>query len=289
MFVSLWNNIFYYPSLNLVLVLYNLLWNNLGLAIIVIAIIFRLLLIPLVRRQTEMTRKMSSLKPQLDALKKKYANNNEKLSQEQIKLYKNVGYNPLGCLVTFVPQLLVLSVLIYVIRNVTAGNLQGIYPFVENWIANGSDLVINTKFLVWDLVKSYSQISAEFGRFATLSMLYLLLSFLVGISQYFTTRFTQMMQEPITPVPTTKKGKKNTADIMSPEEIQKKMNNSFMMILPISTVFIAISAPSALSLYWIVQSVMLIVQYLILDWDKSKKGVQNLVDILHDKEKKEKK
>jgi YidC/Oxa1 family membrane protein insertase len=118
MFSTIWNNVIYYPILNLLIVFYDLLFDNLGLAIIVIAILIRLILIPLMKNQTEMTKKMSSLKPQLDELQKKYKNNPEKLSQEQIKLYKKVGYNPLGCLVTFIPQLIILSVLIQVIRNV---------------------------------------------------------------------------------------------------------------------------------------------------------------------------
>ena len=156
-----WNNVIYYPILNLLLVFYNLFGNNLGLAIITIAIISRFALIPLMKKQTEMTKKMSSLKPQLEELQKKYKNNPEKLSQEQIKLYKKVGYNPLGCLVTFLPQLIILSVLIQVIRNVTGGTLDGIYSFVQNWLNNGASLSINTQFLFWDLTKSYNDIASE--------------------------------------------------------------------------------------------------------------------------------
>lgn len=42
------------------------------------------------------------------------------------------------------------------------------------------------------------------------------------------------------------------------------------------TVFFAIKMPAYLSVYWIAQSLALVLQYMILDWDKSKKGVQNL-------------
>lgn len=271
----IWNNIFYYPVLNLLVIFHNILFDNLGLAIIAIAIIFRFLLLPLMKRQTEMTKKMSSLKPQIAALQKKYKNNPEKLSQEQIKLYKKVGYNPLGCLVTFVPQLLVLSVLIQVIRNVTESNLDGIYPFLQGWLDNGGSFSINTHFLVWDLTKSYNEISAEFGRFSTQSLFYLFLSLLVGFSQYLMTKFTQVMQNPFGEDVEKNKGKKQGN--ISPEDMQKKMSKSFMFILPFTTVFIAISTPAALSLYWAIQSFMLVIQYVILDWDKTQKGVQNLI------------
>lgn len=270
---TIWNTIFYYPVLNLLIVFYNLLFNNLGLAIIAIAILFRLVLAPLMKRQKEMTKKMSSLKPQLDELKKKYKNNPEKLSQEQIKLYKKVGYNPLGCFVTMLPQLLILSVLIQVIRNVTGGELDGIYPFVSNWLNDGASLAINTNFLVWDLTKSYNDLSDEVGRFSMTALPYLGLGILVGISQYFMSKFTQATQG-MTLGQDEKSKKKEGA---SPEELQQKMSKSFTLILPFTTVFIAISAPAALSLYWAVQSFMLVIQYMISDWDKTKKGVRNLL------------
>ena len=279
---TIWNNVVYYPILNLLLVFYNIFGSNLGLAIIAIAIVFRLVLIPLMKRQTEMTKKMSSLKPELDKLQKKYKNNPEKLSQEQIKLYKKVGYNPLGCFVTFLPQLIILSVLIQVIRNVTDGTLDGIYPFVESWLNDGASLAINTNFLVWDLTRSYNDLAAEVGRFAMPALAYLFLSLLVGVSQYFASKFTQTLQNPASITETKKKPKKGE---VSPEDMQKKMSKSFMYILPLTTVFITISAPAALSLYWAVQSFMLVFQYMGMDKEKSKKAFEKILLKLNIKKK----
>jgi membrane protein insertase Oxa1/YidC/SpoIIIJ len=61
------------------------------------------------------------------------------------------------------------------------------------------------------------------------------------------------------------------------------------VILPFTTIFIAISAPAALSLYWAVQSFMLVIQYMLLDWDKTEKGIQNLFTKLKKKKEKSKK
>lgn len=275
MFTVIWNNIFTFPLLNLTLVFYHICGDNLGLAIILIAVITRLIMIPLTRKQTEMTRKMAGLKPQLDELKKKYASNPQKLSEEQTKLYKKSGYNPLGCLGTLLPQLVVLSVLIVVIRNVTDNKLEGVYPFIQSWFTSAADFSINTKFLFWDLTKSFSTVGAEFGKFSMQAILYLILAVLVGVSQYITTIFTQKMQNPLANTPEKKKPAKKGEPI-GPEELQGKMMKSMNLILPASTIFIAVTAPSALSLYWIIQSLMLVAQYWILDWDKTKKGVQNL-------------
>jgi YidC/Oxa1 family membrane protein insertase len=273
---DIFKTILTYPILNLMVVLYHILFSNLGLAIIAIAIISRLALIPLTKNQTEMTRKMSSLKPELDKLKKKYANNPEQLSKEQMKLYKKVGYNPLGCLGTFIPQIIILSVLIGVIRAITTNNTEGIYEFVLNWVSNGTgEFVINTNFLGLDLTQTYTDLSGEFGRLSAQAIPYLLLALFVGAVQFVTTKLTTVLQNPEA-AKSKKKEKKKKDGEPDMENMQEGMQKSMMLMFPIMTIFITISAPAALGIYWIVQSVMLIVQYFILDFNESKKGVQNL-------------
>jgi YidC/Oxa1 family membrane protein insertase len=258
-------------------VLYHILFSNLGLAIIVIGIISRLALIPLTKKQTEMTRKMASLKPQLEELKKKYQNNPEKLSKEQMKLYKKVGYNPLGCLGTFIPQLIILSVLIGVVRAITNNDTEGIYEFVLNWVSKGTgEFTINPNFLGLDLTQTYSVLSGEFGRFSIQALPYLILALFVGVVQFVTTKLTMLLQNP--DEVTKDKGKSKTkGGEPNMEDMQQNMQKSMMFMFPLMTIFISISAPAALGLYWVIQSVMLIVQYFIVDFDRSKKGVQNLL------------
>ena len=135
-----------------------------------------------------------------------------------------------------------------------------------------------------DLTKSFNDLSSEFGRFSVEALPYLVLSILVGVSQYFTTKFTQVMQGGLPQPEEPKKGKE-----LSPEEMTKKMTKSFSLILPFTTIFIAISAPAALSLYWAVQSFMLVIQFMSLDWDKAEEGIQNLFTKLGKKREKSKK
>lgn len=286
MFSWIWTNILYNPILNVSLALYHFLGDNLGLAIIVIAILFRLILLPLVKNQTEMTRKMAALKPQLDALQKKYANNKEKLSQEQMKLYKSANYNPLGCLGSFIPQILIIIVLFQVIRNIAGNNLNGMYPFIHNWFSNGQEIVINTKFLGLELSNVYTELDDKFGKEG---IAFLFLALLAGVSQYFTTKFTQLVQNPNT-TKKEKKSKKAQEEGLTPEALQESMGKSFNYMLPAMTTLFAIRMPAFLSLYWVAQSLALILQYMILDWDKTKKGVQNLFSFLKkDKDSQEKK
>ena len=276
MFGWIWQNVFYNPVLNLSMVLYHLLGDNLGWVIIVLAIFFRLLLLPLVKKQNEMSRKMTALKPQLDALQKKYGNNQEKLAQEQMKLYKKVGYNPFGCFATILPQFFILILLSNVIRNIGADNLTGIYPFVHNWISGGKEIVVNMGFWGMDLTKMFTQITPKFGKEG---LGYLVLAIVVGLSQFAASKITMVMQQNITGQDAKKKKevkkKKMTKDEETIQKVQDGLSQSTAYILPAMTVILAIRMPTYLSIYWIAQSLALVLQYMILDWDKSKEGVQN--------------
>lgn len=233
-----------------------------------------------------MTRKMAALKPQLDELQKKYGNNKEKLAQEQMKLYKKAKYNPLGCLGSFIPQILIILVLFQVIKNIAASNVHGIYPFINDWIAGGQEITINTKFLGLELTNIFMQLES---KFSVEGIPYLTIALLVGVAQYFTTKFTRLMQNPELKKEEKKPKKKKKDEELSPEEIQENMNKSFAFILPAMTVYFAIKMPAFLGIYWIAQSFALIIQYMLLDWDKTKKGAQNLLSIFKKKKELEEK
>ncbi len=265
----IWSNFLFLPVLNTLLALYHFLGDNLGLAVIVLAILVRILLIPSTKKQMSMTKTMATLKPKLDELNKKYANNKELLAKEQIKLYKESGYNPLGCLFNFIPQMIVLIVMIQVIRVVTTEtSYDGIYPFVEAWINGGAkEFVIETKFLFWDLGKNYSEIANEHGYFAVQGWAYILLSVGVGAIQFVSSKFMQAMQS--LDKKEEKKKKVNKDEPMAPEEMQKQMMKSMITIFPLLTMYITLTVPSVLGVYWFVQSAMLVVQYYFIDKEKT--------------------
>jgi len=79
-----------------------------GVAIIILVIVVRALLHPITKRsQVNMQRfgkVMQELKPEIDKLQKKYANDPKKLQQEQMRMMRERGANPLqmmGCLPMF--------------------------------------------------------------------------------------------------------------------------------------------------------------------------------------------
>src|SRR5690606_36091559 len=82
--------------------------GNYGLIIIVLVILLKLVLAPLSFRSYLSMAKMKVLKPQLDAIKEKHGEDMTKVQQEQLKLYQQVGVNPIsGC----IPVLLQMPIL----------------------------------------------------------------------------------------------------------------------------------------------------------------------------------
>ena len=70
-----------------------------GVIIIVLVFIIKLLLSPLTYKSHISMAKTKALKPELDELKKKYGDDAQKMQSEQMKLYSQVGVNPLsGCI-----------------------------------------------------------------------------------------------------------------------------------------------------------------------------------------------
>jgi YidC/Oxa1 family membrane protein insertase len=70
-----------------------------ALTIIILVVFMRLLMVPLFIKQMHTTRAMTSLQPQMSALRKRYKNDKQTLNQETMKLYQEAGVNPLmGCL-----------------------------------------------------------------------------------------------------------------------------------------------------------------------------------------------
>jgi len=104
---EIWNALLVYPLVNL-LVLADYFVHDFGLAVVIVTVAIRLALFPVFRAQVRSSRAMQELAPAMNDIKKKHGNDRAKLQQEQMKLYKERGINPIGgCLpmVVFFPVL----------------------------------------------------------------------------------------------------------------------------------------------------------------------------------------
>ena len=100
-----WELIIQQPMVNILIVLCSFLFNNFGLTIIALTVVIRGAMYPLTIKQLRSTQAMETLQPKLAELRKKYGRDQQKLAQEQAKLYRESGINPAGCLLPMLIQM----------------------------------------------------------------------------------------------------------------------------------------------------------------------------------------
>lgn len=70
-----------------------------GLAIIVVTVIFRIIISPLMHKQTKSSYQMQKVQPRMQEIQQKYADDPTRMQEEMQKLYADAKFNPLaGCL-----------------------------------------------------------------------------------------------------------------------------------------------------------------------------------------------
>ncbi len=118
-----------------------------ALAIVVIAVVIRVLLMPLNMKQLRSTIAMQQIQPELQEIQTKYASNPEVMNQKTMELYKDYDINPLaGCL----PMLIQFPIMV--------GLYQGLRAFVPQhpefynffWISDLND--VDTTYIMVVLV-----------------------------------------------------------------------------------------------------------------------------------------
>lgn len=100
---GLWDGIIIYNFSRTIIWLSNLFGGNYGIGIIIVTVFFRALLIPVTNMQQKSMGQMNEIQPQLNELKERYSSRDtetqEKLKEEQQRLYDEAGVNPyMGCL-----------------------------------------------------------------------------------------------------------------------------------------------------------------------------------------------
>jgi YidC/Oxa1 family membrane protein insertase len=97
------------PLINL-FVLLTTVTGNAGIAVILLTIIIRIITFPLTVKQMHSTRMMAAMQPRMQEIQKKYKDPRRR-SQEQMKLYREAGINPLGCISSMLLQFPILIAL----------------------------------------------------------------------------------------------------------------------------------------------------------------------------------
>jgi YidC/Oxa1 family membrane protein insertase len=143
--------------INILLFIYSTIGQNFGVAIILFTLLIRAVTHPLTVQQMKGSTAMQEMqkdKRWIDA-QAKYKNDKEKLSQEQMKLYKELGVNPFAsCLPTIIQLPIIIGLYQAVIQSLASTPLEilklssHIYP---NFLDASTLIPLNNRFLWMDL------------------------------------------------------------------------------------------------------------------------------------------
>jgi len=97
-----WNEYIVYPLSMLIIKTAEIAGGNFGVSIIIVTILVRLVILPLMIKQTKNSKAMQAVQPEMEALRKKYSSKDQKtqqkLQEETMKLFQENKVNPLaGC------------------------------------------------------------------------------------------------------------------------------------------------------------------------------------------------
>jgi YidC/Oxa1 family membrane protein insertase len=229
--VAIWNTIILQPVLNSLIALTSVLGGSFGLSIIVLTVVVRLILFPLTVRQTQSTKAMQTLQPKIQEIQKKYAKNQQKLQQEMMKLYREAGINPLGCLWPLLIQLPIWIALYQSILQAlgaTPDSLLSLSQHLYSWAPIAHAIPLGDKFLWLNLSRPDPN---------------LILAILVGGTMW-------VQQKMVTPPAT--------------DPRQRSMTNLTTTMMPLMFGLFTLSFPSGLALYWVVSNIIgIVIQYFV--------------------------
>ncbi len=90
---------------------------NYGVVLILFSLIIKIIVYPLTKKSYQSSREMQAIQPLIASLKEKYKHDPKRLNQEQMKLFKEHGVNPLGGCLPLLLQMPLLVSLFIVFRS----------------------------------------------------------------------------------------------------------------------------------------------------------------------------
>ena len=229
--------------INILLYIYNIVGDNFGLAIIIFTLLIRLVTYPLNAKQMKSTQAMQELQQSKEwqDIQKKYKNDKEKLAQEQMRIYQEMGVSPFGsCLPTLIQFPIIIALYQSITRSLAVTPLQLLD--LSKHITNGAALIpLNRDFLWMDLSQPERLYILGFGI--------PLLAIVVAVTSYLQTK----MMTPTNPT----------------AQDQSAQMSKMIIYMPLFMGWLAYSFPSGLAIYFITGNLASIIQYAAmgkLDW-----------------------
>ena len=211
-------------------------------AIVIITTLIRLAFLKPTLNMTRMQQKQKELAPHLEAIKTTHKGDKQAEQKATMDLYKEHGVNPLsGCL----PMLVQIVVLIFFYQVFIKIGIKELKPeLLYSFLPRPES--INSSFAGYDLSQTVHQLFKLGGGGGYLALLFPILA---AVTQLISALQTRALQ------PQIKKDSRETADAFS-----RALSSQMTFLFPLMTAYISYTLTSALSIYWITQTVLLVVQ-----------------------------
>lgn len=261
--------------------------QNYGLAIILFSVLLKIILLPFSIKQQKTMKKTAELQVKVKEIQEKYKNDQMKLNQEIMDLYKKENMSPLsGCLPSIIQIILLLAMfglvrnpLTYmkkidtatienykneIIKEVGENSISKSYPEISivkyvNENKEKSDIAyINMEFLGLDL-SSIPQENYNDLKVFIIPVLYVLTSM---ISMKISTKTPQKKDKDKEIIKEESKEVKKEQEEL---DMAAQMSKSMSWFMPIMAVSISLIAPLGLALYWLVNNILMIFERLVLN------------------------
>lgn len=238
--ITLFNTVLVDPLLNILVFFYNTIaFHDLGLAIIFLTVLVRLIIYPLSLSQIKSQKSLTGLQEKVNAIRKQYENDKQKQTQAIMELYRQNKVNPFSSCLSLLIQFPILIAVYQVFRSGILSDHLPLYSFIEN----------------------PGKLSTLAFGFLDLSVRSIPLAILTGVAQFFQTKMLSRKK-----VPATVQGEKGAKD----ESMMAAMNKNMLYFLPLLTVIIGMSFASGLVFYWLISTLLTILQqYILLKKDKN--------------------
>jgi len=246
------------PFVNILLYIYDFLGNGVndfGWAIILFTLAIRLALYPLTKSQLDMSKNMQKLNenPEYIKLQKKRKEgkiDQEKFAQEQMKLYQELGINPLGsCLPTLLQFPIIIGLYWSVTKALATSPIQLIDLIPDISLSNASSLLpLNSQFLWMDL----SQPERWYGLARILPESWGLGEFgipVMAIVVFVTSYFQSKWMSPTT---------------SNPNDQGAAMSRMMTLYIPVLMAWLSYSYSAGLALYFVASNMVSLIQYVLM-------------------------
>lgn len=253
---DVYRNIVYEPQLNILYFFYQIV-GDFGIAIIVLAILVNLAILPIFAKSYINTQKARVLRPFIQEIQEKYKTK----PQEMLKRIRafNIKHglnNNYTFLVLFI-QLFFISGLYLLIRDVVNDSIDADLYGIFYGSAEPNFKDTNGQTLAFNQIP----VSASSSEYIFFPILVGLLSMLFGL---YTFRWAPKPEIPKLKKPKKKNKKDEGESLFDPESMQKSMEMQSIYVMPIFLFVIQFSLPVGLTLYMATSSLMSLTRQIIL-------------------------